>query len=180
MNELSKKIEAILFYKSEEMSFKELSKLLLVEENEIILELENLKEKYQDSGMKFVLTDSSVAMVTSEIASGIIEKMEQEEYDKDLTKAALETLTIILYRGPIKRSMIDFIRGVNSSFTLRNLLVRGLIEKVPDPKDDRTYFYKPTLDLLRYLSISDIKELQEYKDINQKIDSFITNSASNE
>ena len=87
----------------------------------------------------------------------------------------METLTIILYRGPLKRSMIDYIRGVNSQFTLRNLLIRGLIEKETDPKDERTYLYKPSADLFRYMNISDKKDLQEYNEINEKIDAFIKN-----
>jgi segregation and condensation protein B len=176
MSELSKKIESIIFYKGEEISFRELSKLLGAGENEIKTEVDVLKEKYINAGVKLITTDSSVLMTTGEEVSEIIESLEREGYEKELTKAALETLTIILYRGPLKRSMIDFVRGVNSQFTLRNLLIRGLIEKMPDPKDERAYLYKPTSDLLRFLSVSDIKELQEYKEINDKVDSFITNS----
>lgn len=173
MSELDKKIEALIFYKGEEISFKELSKLLNVEIDEIKNSVLNIKEKYLDSGIKIVSTEDSVLFTTGEEVSEIIEELEKSEYEKDLTKAALETLTIILYRGPIKRSMIDYIRGVNSQFTLRNLLIRGLITKEVDPKDERTYVYKPTTDLLQFLNISDINELQEFKDINEKIDNFI-------
>lgn len=176
MSDLNKKVESIIFYKGEEISYNEISKLLNAKADEIKEEVEKLKEKYQDSGIKIISNENSVTMTTGEEVSEIIEKLEKEEYEKDLTKAALETLTIILYRGPVKRSMIDFIRGVNSQFTIRNLLIRGLIEKTADPKDERTYLYKPTLDLLRFLSISDIKELQEYKEINTQIDSFLKSS----
>lgn len=173
MSELDKKIEALIFYKGEEISFKELSKLLNVEIDEIKNSVLNIKEKYSDSGIKIVSTEDSVLFTTGEEVSEIIEELEKSEYEKDLTKAALETLTIILYRGPIKRSMIDYIRGVNSQFTLRNLLIRGLITKEVNPKDERTYVYKPTADLLQFLNINDINELQEFKDINEKIDNFI-------
>lgn len=176
MSELDKKLEALIFYKGEETTFAELSKSLKVSEEEIKNSVINLKEKYSNSGIRIVTTSDSVLMATGEEVSEIIEDLEKEEYEKELSKAALETLTIILYRGPLKRSMIDYIRGVNSQFTLRNLLIKGLISKTPDPKDERGYLYEATSDLLRYLNIDDAKGLQEYNEINQKIDAFIKNS----
>jgi segregation and condensation protein B len=180
MNKTQKQIESIIFYKGEEISFSELIKLIKISKEELDTHLENIKNKYIDSGIKIVTTDNSVLMTTSEDSSEIIEELEKEEYEKDLSKAAMETLAIILYRGPLKRSMIDFIRGVNSQFTLRNLLIKGLIEKVPDPKDERSYLYKPTLDLLRFMNLGNIKDLQEFKEVNDKIDSFIKNSKKTE
>ena len=61
--------------------------------------------------------------------SATVETLTKEELMKDLGKAGLETISIILYKGPISRAEIDYIRGVQSNFILRNLLVRGLIEK---------------------------------------------------
>jgi len=180
MNELDKKIEALIFYKGEEISFGELSKILEIGEDEIKNSVQNIKERYIDSGIKIITTETSVMFTTGEEISEIVEKLEKEEYKKELSKVALETLTIILYRGPIKRSMIDYIRGVNSQFTLRNLLIRGLIEKEIDPKDERTYLYRSSADLLRYMNITDIKELQEFNEINEKIDAFIKNSNSDD
>ena len=81
---------------------------------------------------------------------------------KDLGKAGLETLSIILYRGPATRRDIDYIRGVNSQFILRNLLIRGLVEKIQNPDDQRTFFYKPTFQLLSYLGIGKLEDLPEY------------------
>jgi len=172
MNKLDKQIEALIFYKGEEITFEELSKFLETNEKEIIESISKLKEKYTDSGIKILTTDNSVLFSTGEEVSEIIDGLEKSEYEKEFTKAALETLTIILYRGPLKRSMIDYIRGVNSQFTLRNLLIRGLIEKRLDPKDERSFLYKATPDLLRYMNLGDITELQEYNEINEQIESF--------
>jgi segregation and condensation protein B len=180
MSELDKKVEALIFYKGEEIKFSELSKLLDVSIDEVKNSVINIKEKYESSGVKLVSTDDSVLFTTGEEVTDIVEKLEKSEYEKELTKAALETLTIILYRGPIRRSMIDYIRGVNSQFTLRNLLIRGLIEKETDPKDERTFVYKPTADLMRFMNINDINELQEYKEINEKINSFIESQKEDE
>jgi segregation and condensation protein B len=176
MSELEKKIEALIFYKGEEITFKELSSILKVSEDEIKNDVQNIQERYLDSGIKIITTEKSVLFSTGEEVAGIIEDLEKEEYEKDLSKAALETLTIILYRGPLKRSMIDYIRGVNSQFTLRNLLIRGLIEKETDPKDERAYLYRASSDLLRFMNVDSVKDLQEYGEINEKIDAFIKHS----
>ena len=86
-----------------------------------------------------------------------------------MSKASLETLSIVLYKNGVTRALIDYIRGVNSSFTLRALLIRGLIEKIPDPKDNRRYIYKPTFDLLSFMGINKIEELPDYDTIIENI-----------
>ena len=104
--------------------------------------------------------------------SPTIEKMTKEELMGDLGKATLETLSIILYQGPIVKSRIDYIRGVNSSFILRNLLIRGLIERREHPEDKRTFLYSPTFDLLTHLGISRVEDLPEYGTARDEIRAF--------
>ena len=72
-----------------------------------------------------------------------------------------KTLSIILYKNGVKRSEIDYIRGVNSSFILRALSIRGLVDKVVDPDDNRRFIYKPSFDLLSFMGVTSIKELPE-------------------
>ena len=109
---------------------------------------------------------------TSKELSSLIEKLTRDELNRDLGKAGLETLSIILYQGPITRAEIDYIRGVNSQFVVRNLLVRGLIERVDNPKDARSFLYKTTLDLLSLLGVSKIEDLPEYANIRAEIEAF--------
>jgi segregation and condensation protein B len=98
---------------------------------------------------------------------------------RDLGKAGLETLTIILYKHPIKRSEIDYIRGVNSSFILRNLLIRGLIERLTEKEGlGRGYLYKPTLELLSHLGVSKIENLPESASITSELENFATQNES--
>ena len=69
----------------------------------------------------------------------------------------------------MSRAEIDYIRGVNSSFTLRALSVRGLIEKTLDPKDNRRYIYKPSFELMSYMGIKSIQDLPDYAEVNNSI-----------
>lgn len=95
----------------------------------------------------------------------MLEQIKKEELNKDLSKASLETLSIILYKNGAPRSLIDYIRGVNSNFILRALSIRGLVEKVNDPKDNRRYIYKPTFELLSYMGVTSIEELPDYENV---------------
>ncbi|MDO8521070.1 MAG: SMC-Scp complex subunit ScpB, partial [bacterium] len=75
--------------------------------------------------------------------------------------------------GPITRSEIDYVRGVNSTFILRNLLIRGLIEKIDNPKDQRSFLYQPSFQLLEYMGVSKIEDLPEYDSAMATLAGFI-------
>ena len=170
--ELSQKIEAILFWKAEPVSFKKLASLLEVDLGSIKTALESLKTSLQGRGITMVQTDEEVTLGTAKELSTLIETLTKEELVRDLGKAGLETLSIILYQGPISRTDIDYIRGVNSQFIIRNLLIRGLVERVSDEKDARVFLYKPTLSLLSHLGISKIEELPEFEQVRKEILAF--------
>lgn len=173
--DLSAKIEAILFWKAEPVSIKKLASLLNEKPATIKDGLTSLESNLKGRGLTLVQTDEEVMLGTSKEFSPLIEQLTKEELTRDLGKAGLETLSIILYQGPISRADIDYIRGVNSQFILRNLLIRGLIERVDNPKDARSYLYKTTLQLLSHLGISKIENLPEYEKVRAEIESFKVN-----
>ncbi len=169
MNDLEQKIEAILFFKGEPMSLTYFQNFLEVSREEIVSAIENLKNNLKDRAITLIEKDDEILLSISKEHSLLIEKLQKEELNKDLSKASLETLSIVLYKNGVTRALIDYIRGVNSSFTLRALLIRGLIEKIPDPKDNRRYIYKPTFDLLSFMGINKIEELPDYDTIIENI-----------
>ncbi|HMP67156.1 MAG TPA: SMC-Scp complex subunit ScpB [Candidatus Paceibacterota bacterium] len=181
MNEkLQNQIESILFWKSEPVTFFELAKLLSFPIDEIKKEVTNLSEKLSGRGVVLVSTNDEVCLMTSPENSELISKLQKEELSKDLSRATIETLSIILYRGPIKRSEIDYIRGVNSQFTIRNLLIRGLISKITDPKDERVFLYQTTIETLAHMGLQNIKDLPDYSNVNSDIDKFLNQEDKNE
>lgn len=163
---LESKIEAILFYKNEPQTYKELAKILDIQEEEIRDTVGALKTSLIGRGIVLIEHGDEVCLATSPDMKETIEKISKEEQDSEIGKAGLETLAIILYNGPISRKEIDYIRGVNSSFILRNLSIRGLIKKVSDSKTPK---YESTLDLLSYLGITEISQLPQFEDIKNKI-----------
>lgn len=167
---LESQIEAILFYKNEPLQISRLSKLLNKEEKEVMGSLKNLAESLEGRGICLIMTDSEVGLATAPEMKDLIAQITKEEMSKEVGKAGLETLAIILYNGPISRREIDYIRGVNSSFILRNLCMRGLIEKESDLKDQRIFRYKNSLNLLAHLGLQKIEELPEFEILKEKID----------
>ncbi len=169
---LSPKLEAILFWKAEPLSIKKLASILTVDEETVRKELRQLEHDLVGRGLALVYTDNEVMLGTAKEHSELIEKITKEELARDLGKAGLETLSIILYQGPISRADIDYIRGVNSQFILRNLLIRGLVERIENPADARSFLYKTSIALLSHLGISKIQDLPEYEQVRKEIEAF--------
>jgi segregation and condensation protein B len=167
--ELSTKIEALLFYRGEPVKTSVLAKTLDASPEEVTAALGALRAALAGHGIALIEGSGEVELRTAPDASALIEMIRKEELSKDLGKAGLETLSIILYKGPISRVGIDHIRGVNSTFILRNLLVRGLIERISNPNDERSYLYRTTLDLLSFLGASRREELPEFTKIKDEL-----------
>jgi segregation and condensation protein B len=171
---LDSQIEAVLFWKGEPQSIKKLAANLGRKEDEIKTALEVLKEKIKDRGVELILKDDEVMLGTASKLSHIIERLTKEELVRDLGKAGLETISIIAYKGPISRAEIDYIRGVQSNFILRNLQIRGLVEKIVNEKDHRSFLYKPTFELLSFLGVSKIEDLPEYEKVKAEFSLYET------
>ncbi len=160
-------IEALLLYRNEPLSRTELARLLSVSKNEIDEGIETLKEKWT-GGVALVDTGESVSLMTSSSQSPLIEKIRKEEMETELGKAALETLTIVLYKGPVSRREIDFIRGVQSQYILRSLASRGLIERIE--RGNEGYVYQATHELLGILGVKGVKDLPEYGTLTAELE----------
>jgi segregation and condensation protein B len=170
---LESKIEAVLFFKGEPISVKRLAEILKKDKEEIKEALGALKINLGNRGVVLIEKDEEVALGTSPEVSGLIEDLQKEELNKYLSKASLETLSIVLYKNGVSRAEIDYIRGVNSSFTLRALSVRGLVEKITDPKDNRRYIYRPSFELLSYMGVKSVAELPDYEEVSKSLESSI-------
>lgn len=168
---LDAKIEALLFYKGEPVSLKEISKVFDVTEDDVKNSVSILKEKLNERGLTLVVNEKEIMLGTTPELSSFFEELRKEELSKELSRASLETLSIILYKENVSRADIDYIRGVNSGFILRNLQIRGLIDK---STDSRNSVYRPSLELLSYLGVSSAAELPDYENIvnslKQKVD----------
>lgn len=168
MSDTALQIEALLFATGRPLTRKDLSKMLGLDESAVATALTELTSA---TGRGIVVVDDGreVELRVSGAAASLVEKVRRDEYNREVGRAGQETLSAVLYRGPLTRAEVDFIRGVNSSQTLRTLTMRGLLRKVPNPRDERSFLYEPTTELLASLGVSGIKELPDYAVVREKL-----------
>lgn len=174
MNESNKnnklaELEALLFIYGEPISFKKISEVLEITEEDVSKLVEDFKVSLEEEnrGLTLLFLEEKIQIGTKPEFSSILEKLIKKEVSEDLTPASLETLALILYFSPISRSKIEYHRGVDSSFILKSLLLRGLIERYPDPKMPNAYLYVPSFNLLRHLGINRKEDLPDYEKFNE-------------
>lgn len=177
---LESQLESILLFKNEPVSVKELSSATNRKPEEVKAALKDLQAFYKERGIVIITNGEEYGFGTNPDNSNLIEVMQKEELSRELGRAGLETLAIILYKGPISRREIDQIRGVNSGFILRNLLIRGLAERVESISGERSFTYAPTLKLLQYLGVTKKEELPEFDDAFRKMAQFVKETEAEE
>ena len=167
MSNLKSKIESLLFINNQPFKIKKLADLLKGEKKEIESALESLMADYNETqkGIQIQKINDEYQMVTAPDNAKLVKDFIKEEITGELSRAALETLTIVAYRGPITRAEIEQIRGVNCAIILRNLLVRGLVESEEDKKK-MLIKYNITFDFLKFLGLTEQKQLPDYENLN--------------
>ena len=157
-------LETVLFLESEPQSVEALSRITQLSEDVINECIERLKEKYTspDSGIS-VSQITGGWMLTPKMESFELVK---ERYGKKnegrLSKAAIETLSIIAYSQPITRAEIESIRHVNADNMMRILLDRKFIKEM-GKKDipGKPVMYGTTKEFLEFFHLQSIKDLPQ-------------------
>ncbi len=170
---LDTQIESILFWKGEPTTLPELCRILKVTSSEVKTALQGLRVKLEGRGIVLIETEQEIALATAPIIHELIEQLRKEELSKDLGKAALETLSIILYKSSVSRRDIEYVRGVNSTSILRSLLIRGLVERVQDDVDERQFLYRATVELYSLLGITRAEDLPEFVEVRKELDAAV-------
>jgi segregation and condensation protein B len=165
-------IEGLLFASGEPLSLKKLVELLSATKEDIESGISELLNDYQNDNRCFDIIKKGsedqiyYQIVTNKNISTLVQKLNNTVLEGDLTKGALEVLSIIMYRSPLNRAEIDDIRGVNSSYILRALVLRGLINRYQNPVRRNEYLYEPSFDLLKHLGITDASSLPEFEKLH--------------
>lgn len=166
-------IENLLFISGEPMSFKKIAQILELEEDKIIVAVKELKEDFQSRGLRLIEKDNRLQIITAPEAGKYVEKLVAGHLKEELSDAALETLSAISYLGPISKAETEELRGVNCAFSLRNLLIRGLIEKVEN-HSGKASLYKTSFDFMKKLGIQEEKDLPEYEKYREEIKALLS------
>ena len=162
---LSSRLEAVLFAQGEPLTKKRLATLLDSSPESLSDAINALRITLEDRGLSLIETDTELELRTAPEAAETIQKLRESELSKDLGKASLETLALILYKGGATRGEIDWVRGVNSTAAIRALLLRGLIERIEDQSDKRRARYRVTIDALAHLGAGRPEDLPRFAEL---------------
>jgi segregation and condensation protein B len=165
MNQNTQLIHALLFTSGETWRFSELAETLQLSKSDVVNAVSELADILKDQAVFPLIHEESVTLVTRPELKDELQKLEKEELAKEFSKGAIETLALIAYKGPIGKSDIDYIRGVNSQFMLRNLVMRGMIEKQTSGKG-----YVITTDALRFLGVTNRENLPQFNEFFTEIE----------
>jgi segregation and condensation protein B len=176
-NNLDQQIEALLFVTAQPQSLSDLASRLEVSIEEIKQALVILEEALSSRAIMLIQDGQEVTLVTRPEHSAMIETIRKEELSKELSKASAETLSTIAYYPGISKAEIEFIRGVNVSYSLRSLMMRGLIE---GRKTIRSIGYHPTLQMLEHFGVSRVEELPQYEETSAKITKLLKQEVTEE
>lgn len=170
MERMHAQLEGVLFSEGGEMSNKALAGLLGITE----AELAHVVHTYNAGGRGLVLiTDAEhTLMRPAEVAVPLIAQLRKEEESTPLSKASLEVLAVVLYKGGATASEVEYIRGVNSGYSLRHLTTRGLLLK---SKDGGSYRYTPTAELLAHLGVTSVDALPAREEFLAQMAEFTEN-----
>jgi len=174
LNKKLGELEALLFIHGEPLALKKMQAVLEMKQEDAELLLSEFGKKLAEEGRGLALLkdEEKIQLVTKPEFNKVLEGFVKEELSGDLSAASLEALALIAYFGPLSRSRIEYLRGVNSSFILRSLLLRGLVERFPDPARQNAFLYRATFDLLKHLGIKGKEDMPDYEKFKTLLAAF--------
>lgn len=179
-NKLKSVLESLLFISGEPLKLAKIAKICNVSKSEVAGVIEALNDDYKNSerGFAIISKDDSVQLATNPENAETVSQLVSGELGSELSKSALEVLSIVAYRGPITRVQIEIIRGVNCSYVLRTLLIKGLIER-KETADIRGFLYEISFDFLKSLGVTSAGELPDWEELskNEKVEELLSETA---
>ena len=174
MNDKRASLEALLFIHGEPLTCKKIEAVLGIGRDELDAIIADLKRdlEAEHRGLQLITDRDKVQLATKPAYNTILESFVKEEISEDLTPASLEALAIIAYLGPISRARIEYLRGVNSIVILRSLMIRGLVERSPDPEHPNSFLYRATFDLMKHLGITEKTQLPDFEKFQELLKVF--------
>lgn len=165
-------IEALLFAAAEPLAYARLKTMLSIDDAVLNQALREIESRLT-GGIRMVRTDVAVGLATAPEAAEVVSQLLGDPGEREIGQAGLEVLAIIIYQGPSTKATIDYIRGVNSSSTIRTLTYRGLLERVRAQDNVREIRYQPTPELLAHLGVTRAGELPDFETLHTELVSFL-------
>ena len=164
-------IEAILYLESDPIDEVALSRISGLAKEVVAKCLESLKERFsqEDSGVELSRIGGGVVIAPKKIFWDQLKERYGKKNDSKLSRAAMETLSIIAYSQPITRGEIEAIRGVSADNMIRLLLERELIHET-GKKDTpgKPVQFGTTKNFLKFFRLDSIADLPKLDEIENE------------
>ena len=153
-------IEAVLFASGDPVTTEELVNITGLENAGDIAAAMSKKWAKEKRGLAIKQVEDKFYICTNNEYYDYIIKLVEPRQKNNLSNAALETLSIVVYNQPVTRSTIEFIRGVNSDAALSRLVERGLVEECGRLETPgKPLIYRTTDVILRTFGLSSIADM---------------------
>jgi len=154
-------LENILFAAGDSMALSELADILDISQEELEAMLEEEGRRREGAfGLVFRRLEDRVQLATRTEHARLLVDLFGSKSGEELTKAMLETLSIIAYKQPVTRGEIEDLSGVNTSHILSALQEKGLVVEAGRKEAlGRPILYATSEEFLRHFGISSTKEL---------------------
>ena len=158
-------LEALLFSTHHPLTAGRLGELLDLDSTKPIrAAIKALNEQYQTGGRAFRIEQvaGGYQILTLPEFGDALKKLHQREADAKLTKAALETLSIIAYKQPVLRADLEAIRGCACGETIRSLMEKHLVKIAGRAEEPgRPILYGTTKRFLELFGLNSIRDLPQ-------------------
>ena len=171
MENLENILESILFASGEAIDISDITSKIDVTKADINKAVKKLQDKYDGkSGIKLLQFNNKLQFASNGDYANEVSLVLNPIRQRNLSKATLETASIIAYKQPITRLEIEEIRGVSSDYAINILLEHNLIEVV-GRKDaiGKPLLFGTTDEFLKRFNLSSIDELPDYNDLLERV-----------
>ncbi len=163
-------LECVLFVSVDSLSLPDLAEAVELDEQDVVKLLDELISEYEKTshGIRVIKVADGYRFVTKDEYSDEVEKILKPHISK-LSRAALETLSIIAYRQPIIRAEVERIRGVNVDRILARLMEKNLVYEVGRKETPgRPILYGTTSEFLEYFGLENLDKLPELQSVSEE------------
>ncbi len=173
MDQLAQHIESIVFVSESPITFKEIKSCLeetfetKFKKPAIEKAIDELKTKYQEEEFSFEFLEiaGGFQFLTKPAFHNSVGTLLRQNNKRRLSKAALETLSIIAYKQPVVKSEMEKIRGVSCDYSVQKLLEKELIMMVGRSEaPGRPLLYGTSEKFMDYFGLKSLDEMPKPKD----------------
>ena len=163
-------LEAALYAAGQSVSIRKLAQVLELDEDAVVNGLTGLKSELeaQERGLSLMMDGKNAELVTHPEAADAVRALLDIETQGELSKASMEALAILAYRGPMTRPELEQIRGIQSSTILRILSMRGLIEAKEEMRLGQP-IYAVTSEFFKHIGFTGAEQLPDYEQLRNHV-----------